>query len=61
MESNHKGSVCIVDHGILCQEGWCSECDLGVGNEEQTIRKDKPKYTTSKPYDKEQSKRRKGL
>jgi len=28
MNINHKGTECVVKKGLLCQEGYCSECEL---------------------------------
>ena len=28
MEQNHKGTWCMVDSNLFCQEGFCSECEI---------------------------------
>lgn len=28
MFNNHKGQTCIVDKNTLCQEGYCSGCEI---------------------------------
>ena len=28
MNDNHKGQPCIVKPNLLCQEGYCSECEV---------------------------------